>query len=136
MACVDSRWILVDTETRRIVRRPPAGMDTLWLPEVERALDQSIPKAEVLQNGGLRRADYSLCDTNGHMNNTNYIDLACDLLEPAWLQQYGVRRVAVSYHREIPYGETVQLMHGMLENGLYVCGMRDGLPAFEAFCGR
>ena len=135
VACVDSRWILVDTDTRRIVRRPPAVMEGLWLPEVERTLDQIVPKAETLRDGGVRRADYSMCYTNGQMNNTNYIDLACDLIDPQRLKAGGVRRVTVCYHREIPYGEMVALQIGNVQNGVYVCGTRDGLPAFEAYCG-
>ncbi|MBQ8647368.1 MAG: acyl-ACP thioesterase, partial [Oscillospiraceae bacterium] len=74
VACLDSRWVLVDTQTRRIVRRAPADMQVQWLENVERTLDLTIPKAAELQSAGLRRADYSLCDRNGHMNNTCYVD--------------------------------------------------------------
>lgn len=135
VACVDSRWILVDTDTRRIVRRPPASLDGFWNESVDRELSQRIPKAEALQSAGLRRADYSLCDLNGHLNNTCYVDLACDLLPQSQVAAQGVRRVAIVYHREVPFGEYLELNYGQAEDGTYVCGIRNGLPAFEAWCG-
>lgn len=135
VACLDSRWVLVDLDTRRILRRPPEGMNARWLEQVDRTLDLTIPKAAALQSAGTRRAEYSLCDVNGHMNNTVYVDLACDLLEPEALAEAPLRRVVVSYHREIPYLASAELLYGPAENGLYVTGVRDGLTAFEAYCG-
>lgn len=135
VACLDSRWVLVDTASRRIVRRQPESMQVQWMEQVERTLDLTISKADELQSAGLRCADYSLCDSNGHMNNTCYVDLACDLLDPHQLQSSALRRVVVSYHREVPYRQNVELLYGAAEQGLYVTGVRDGLPAFEAYCG-
>ena len=135
VACLDSRWVLVDTQTRRIVRRTPEEMEVQWLENVDRTLDLTIPTAENLQSAGLRRAEYSLCDRNGHMNNTCYLDLACDLIDPELLAEKPLRRIVLSYHREIPYRESAELFYGEAEGGLYVTGTRDGLPAFEAYCG-
>lgn len=135
VALVDSRWVLVDTESRRIVRRPPEMIERLWNPQVERELEQRIPKAEALGGETLRRAEYSVCDINGHVNNTAYIDMVCDLIPLERMRKAPIRRAAISYHKEIPMGQSFALKMGECEGGYYVCGTREEMPAFEAWCG-
>lgn len=134
IALVDSRWIIVDTLQNRIIRHPEEG-GSAWNDEVPGELPQTMPKAEQLMDAGVRCASYSLCDINGHLNNTCYLDLACDALPLEELRQHPVRRVSIRYHREVPLGETMALAYGRVEGGWYVLGSRDGQAAFEAFCG-
>lgn len=135
VALVDSRWILVDTASGRIVRHPEELTERHWNAEVAGELPQSMPRAAELASAGTRCATYSLCDINGHLNNTCYLDLACDVLPLEELRQHPVRRVSVRYHREVPLGQSMELLYGPAEGGWYVLGRRDGQAAFEAFCG-
>lgn len=135
VALVDSRWIVVDTSTNRIVRHPEELTERHWNEEVQGELPQTMPKARELASGGVCRASYSLCDINGHLNNTFYLDLACDVLPLEELRAHPVRRASVRYHREVPLGESMELLYGRAEGGWYVQGRRAEQTAFEVFCG-
>lgn len=135
VACVDSRWVLVDTETRRILRRSSPLVEKYWNETVERQMDLRIPKAETLTPLPPRQADYLLCDLNGHINNCCYADLTCTAVPIERLRQAPISRLTITYHREVPLGEMLALACGEAEGGWYMLGSReDGLPAFEAFC--
>lgn len=135
VALVDSRWIVVDTATNHIVRHPEELTEHHWNDAVPGELPQTMPKAAELASGGVCRASYSLCDINGHLNNTCYMDLACDVLPLEELRSQPVRRASIRYHREVPLGESMELLYGRAEGGWYVQGRRDGQTAFEAFLG-
>lgn len=135
VALLDSRWVLVDTETRRILRRPPEAFASLPFEEsVPFELDVSIRKPEQTQPAGAVCAAYSRCDTNKHMNNTRYADAAADALPlEAFENGAVVRHLVISYHNELPMGQTAQLERGRLADGSwYVAGQREGRPCFEA----
>jgi acyl-ACP thioesterase len=40
---------------------------------------------------------------------------------------------AVNYHREIPMGDTVELLYAPSEEGWYVQGRHDGRTSFECY---
>lgn len=131
VAQVDARWILVDTETGRILRRPPEQLDSLWNPEIPYELAQTLHKADDLTCKGLCPASYSRCDINGHINNACYLDIACDALPLEVIQQGPIHYAAVKYHREVPLGEEMEVFSGQTEAGWYVMGRREGLASFE-----
>ena len=74
----------------------------------------------------------SLCDLNGHINNAYYLDLACDALPPEVLQAGPVTFAAVNYHREIPMGDTVELLYAPSEEGGMCRAATTAAPALSA----
>ena len=135
VALLDSRWVLVDTGTRRILRRPPQAFEIgCFEEEVSFTLDVSIQKHEEEAPAGQVTATYSRCDTNGHMNNTRYADAAADALPMEVLANGAVKRLVISYHNELPAGQSAELVRGRTGDGSwYVAGQReDGRPCFEA----
>lgn len=136
VAMLDSWWVLVDTNTRRILRRGLEPMENFWNEDVDRSLEIRVPKAEQLRALPSRLADYLLCDLNGHINNCSYADLACANVPLELVRQQPIRKLSIIYHREVPMGDTLHLQTGEAEQGWYTCGTRasDGMPAFEAFC--
>ncbi len=136
VACVDSRWVLVDTDSRRILRHSSPLVEKYWNAEVERSMEQTVPKAETLAALPPRRADYLLCDLNGHINNCCYADIACTAVPLEALKNAPIRSLRIIYHREVPLGEELRLACGEAGEGWYTLGSReDGMPAFEAYCG-
>ena len=104
LARVDTRWTLVDTTASKIIRHIPEDMERYWSGTVEWELPLQVPKASALTSAGLRRAAYSLCDTNRHINNAAYLDVACDALPLEVVEQGPMRYAAVKYHRQVPWG--------------------------------
>ena len=71
---MDSRWVLIDTEKRIILRKHPEQFNDQWAADVPFELPIKLPRiapedCEVL---GEQQAVYSRCDMNGHLNNTRY----------------------------------------------------------------
>lgn len=133
VARVDCRWILVDTVRSRILREPDWSMEGLINEVVEGELPQQVHRCTSLTSAGIWKARYSLCDLNGHINNSCYLDIACDALPPQVLQQGPVTFAAIKYNREVPMGESMEVFYGPSENGWYVTGQRDGRHAFECY---
>ncbi len=101
-ALMDSRWIMVDTDRR--VHPAPALLAYARLLErgcPEGELPQLVHKAKELTCAGSRTASYSMCDLNGHINNSLYLDIACDALPQEVVEAGPLKFVSVKYHREI-----------------------------------
>ncbi len=132
-ASVDARWILVDTESRRIYRHKPEdlcldfGNETVPLHE-----DLSIPKEKEAEEVGEETVRYSRLDINHHLNNTEYADIVCDYLPVELICEKPVRKLILHYHQEVKLGETVKILRKEREEGWYVCGALPEKKAFEA----
>lgn len=131
---VDSRWVLVDMTTHRIIRRAPEVF--LQLPfdtEVPFALDMTIPKPEQRTVVGQGKAQYTYCDTNNHLNNSRYADIVCDALPVELLKEKPVKQMTISYHHEIPIGQAFEIERGQIDaDSWYVTGSNEGVCFFEA----
>jgi len=111
-AAIDARWVLVDTRTRRILRKTPPELGLAL--EVPPVPEQELPVQIVKPQGelaflGEEKALYSRCDQNRHLNNTRYADILCDCLPPERFEAGPVRELRISYHREVPMGGTLGL---------------------------
>ena len=133
LGMTDSRWVLVDPQARRIIRRPPEAFQNLpFRDDVDYQLDMTIERPQEVEQVGQAAAYYTFCDINGHLNNTRYADIACDALPLEQLRQNPVRRISISYHNEVPAGEHFQVQRGSTQSGWYVSGTREGKCCFEA----
>lgn len=131
---IDSRWILADTETHHILRRPPEGFPTPYTlpPAYELPLD--FPRGETATVAE-ETARYTRCDTNHHLNNTYYADIVLDHTPLDRLSILSPARLVVLYHSEIPLGASFTLGRAETgENAWYFCGRNpaDGKKHFEA----
>lgn len=132
-ACVDSRWVLIDTDKRMILRKHPEGFPTTgWVDKLDRELPIKLTKVkrEDCEELGTHRAVYSRCDRNGHMNNTVYADLICDALPLEVWRTHTVTDVILYYHKEVPMGESTRLYprrSGRKSAGIWPGGR--GIPA-------
>lgn len=136
VACVDSRWVLIDTDRRIILRRHPEEFPTsCWAETVERELPMKMTKVpkDQCELLGSHRADYSRCDMNGHLNNTIYADLICDALPGEIWQTMTIQDMVITYHKEVPMGESLRLCRARLdENRWFFSGWNGETCNFEA----
>lgn len=133
LALVDCRWIVVDTTKGCILREPNWYTPGYWNPDVEGELPQLVHKSRELTFAGDWTASYSLCDLNGHVNNSYYLDIACDAIPLEAFQKGTLRFLSIKYHREIPMGAKVAVSYAPSANGWYVVGRREEHMAFECY---
>lgn len=74
----------------------------------------------------IRRSDL---DKNGHVNNTNYIVFALDVLSP----HESVSAVEIVYHKELKLGDIVQISFRRDGEKVYVVGEHDGTSFTTVF---
>lgn len=131
---LDSRWVLVDMNTHRIIRRTPQAFAELpFDEEVPFTLDMTLPKVQDTVPVGHGKAQYTYCDTNYHLNNTRYADIVCDALPLEQMKQKSVTQMTISYHNEIPVGHEFDLERAEVgENTWYIVGSSQGTRFFEA----
>lgn len=135
VAVLDSRWVLIDTDKRLILRKHPEAFNECWAEDVPFELPMKMVKAvpEDCAPAGEYTATYSRCDMNGHMNNTRYVDILCDALPWNVWDEGEVRDLKVYYHREVPRGASFALLQAQTgEKQYYFCGQREEKAAFEA----
>ena len=135
VAVLDSRWVLIDTDKRLILRKHPEAFNDCWAEDVPFELPMKMVKAapEDCAPAGEYTATYSRCDMNGHMNNTRYVDILCDALPWNVWDEGELRDLKVYYHREVPRGESFALLQAQTgEKQYYFCGQREEKAAFEA----
>lgn len=132
-AAVDARWILVDTQSKRILRRAPEDLPIDFGNETVPMQDISIPKEKDAELVGQVLVSYSRCDINRHLNNTEYADLICDALPVELVCQQRAKKMNISYHNEALLGEQISILRKEMDGGWYVCGELGEKKAFEAW---
>ena len=115
-----SLWVLMDSRTRAMVLPGKSGVivegclrgDELELPKA--------PSVKALSQSCSQQVTYSLLDRNGHMNNTRYLDWACDLLDAQFHSTHSVSQLVICYLSEALEGQQVQLQWELSEDGVLV----------------
>ena len=135
-----SSWLVMDMETRRLVR----GGDVLQLVDSDTRVEEDaiaepapkivIPKDLPLEEKGFRTVSYSDVDIIGHTNNARYIVWAFDCLDYDLTSRGRVRDISINFNKETRPGEKVQLFVAAAEEDghpvRYVEGLADGKSAF------
>ena len=132
---MDSRWVVIDTEKRMILRKHPPQFADQWAEDVPIELPMKLPRLapEDCETLGTQTATYSRCDMNGHLNNTRYADIVCDAVPWQVWDTAQISDFIINYHREVPRGENFTLRRARpAEDTFYFDGEREGKSAFEA----
>ena len=142
VAAQDSKWVLVDTDTRKILRDPPEDLDFPFRIQEIPEQDLSIPKVRNAQQTAVERVTYSRADDNGHLNNTQYADIILDNLPFSATVERRLKKLVINYHSEAKMGEELAILRKELGEsdgiapgtvGYYVTGKKDdGKKCFEA----
>ena len=110
-----SAWALIDTETRGLVRVDNFELGLTTHDPHGLVLSRfRLPK--VMELVGEYRVGYGVTDQNMHMNNTAYPDMYSSFLP---LKDRRIHTISINYQAEAPAGETLKVMRGVDENGVY-----------------
>lgn len=132
LASSATAWILVEPSTRKILR-PSAFTGTLHccpdkLPDCRPADKVKLPQGMTL--AGTRRVVYSDLDSNGHMNNANYSNVAMDFL-PREQQLRPMTDFMINYNHEAKLGEDIEIYTCVEQDRSFVEGICGGHSCFS-----
>lgn len=123
VAIASSKWILVDTETKKIKRITPtifkAYDGTTYKSVFESPFEEKLNVPENLTcqfNYQIQRRDI---DTNGHVNNLHYLDYSLETLPEDVYNTNVFNNIEILYKKEIKYGETINCYYSF-ENGKHI----------------
>lgn len=123
-------WAVVDRESRRMVNPHERGVDIEPLVTgTETRLGAAIRRPVTDRERSFTVPEEYL-DSNGHMNNTTYFDLAEDCLGLRAAER-GLREVTADYVNEALCGETMTVRWGTDGDVCTVTGDADSGPVFR-----
>lgn len=115
-----SIWALIDINTRKMVNPVDYGID---VKDVSYGREFSMPFSNRipfdLSEIGTIEAKYSLCDLNGHINNTSYLDIAENMIPISFLKEHKLKLIDIKYIHEIPLGSSLPVKYGYVNNSYY-----------------
>ncbi|MEG0178969.1 MAG: thioesterase [Oscillospiraceae bacterium] len=128
---VQSVWILIDTDTKHIMRRAPEEIAQCFSTVNANKLNINISKVQT-QLISEEKALYTMCDKNIHINNTVYADIICNNLPQQLLRRHFIKEFVISYHNEIPFDTNYNLFCGNItDNEFYFLGEYKDKKYFE-----
>ena len=119
-----SAWVLIDGISRKIVTPKEANV---IIPGEEYEGDLPFPsgiRAPELPQVAKKKADWSLCDINGHLNNTKYLDLCEDLIPEDFLMSHRAKEIVCEYKKEIHLGEEFEVHYGKIGDSYWFASDR------------
>ena len=134
-----SSWVVIDEQTRRLVRPEEMGSRLNLDEKVEDAIAEEAPKVMMPrgvepESAGEHIVVYSDVDILGHTNNARYMVWAMDCIDYETASTRRVRDVYLNFNKETTPGTRVQLYRLRTEEDgalvWYVEGRVDGKTAF------
>ena len=123
IACANSIWSLIDTESGRPVK-PNAEMLEKYVLETKLPMEyapRKITLPENMQPGEAVVIRPHHLDTNHHVNNGQYVKIAMGSLE----KECHVRQLREEYKKQVYLNDTLLPYYGKTETGAYVVALKD-----------
>lgn len=131
LARVDARWVLVNTQTGQIYRRPPADMEKLFHVG-QKAADFRIHEPENMRHLQTMKARQSMTDINRHINNASYLDIICDSIEDELTEGRQIQEAQIIYNSQILYGKEFDVYTAQQGDLRFVSGRSQDTLHFQS----
>ena len=132
---VSSTWALLEEKTHKVVWCSPFSFP---FPKESHPGELGRPEKLRTSEGELvpsyqREITYSMCDLNGHLNNTRYLELAVDTKGREFYADHQICRILINFEKEIKEKEKVDLLVADRgEDSFFVVGKVNGEDRFMA----
>lgn len=104
----DSLWVFLNLDRRRPIRIPEHFVTAYSLIRSEKEEGfQELPNLTDVQAEMKFRVRQSDIDTNGHVNNTRYVDWMLEGIHEDFLQNHKITELEVIYKKETRYGVAI-----------------------------
>lgn len=120
IAIASSKWFAIDTQTKRIRKLTPEIAESYGEPVTKsvfkHAFEEKLKVPDNLKlnfNYQIQRRDI---DTNGHVNNLNYIDYALETIDEDIFNNTKFNNLEITYKKEIKPKEIIKCYYSFEEN--------------------
>ena len=81
-----------------------------YVPLFDKKLHIDKETADSMETAGIHRVTLRDCDCNGHINNTYYLDILCDLIPELYdYEHHWVRSARIHFAKEAPLGSEITI---------------------------
>ena len=117
-------WVIVDLAERKLVKplSLPCVVNSLRPSTVKDITPAKLKPPEHMAQEFVRVVRYSDTDINGHMNNTKYVDIACDAIQYDRFIGKFISEAQINYLHECFPGEELIIFRGEQDGCEYVRG--------------
>lgn len=122
VAEISSQWVLVEFETRRILKVEEIDFSNYYMGEYRELIPEKfrISKDMPFEKVADFEVMYSNLDSNKHMNNTYYLDMLCNYIPELADGTHRVETVRTHYSKEAPLGDKLAIMRAKTDNDKYI----------------
>ena len=105
-----SSWALLYSSNHKPVMRSPFPHPLVQEkdPKELGTPEKLIPLSEACEKER-RRVTYSMCDLNGHLNNTRYLEIIVDAKDRSFYAKHTPKEILLNFEKEIQEGEEVSV---------------------------
>ena len=133
IGCGATLWALLDIHTRRMM--PPGSVQELIPDNSDLTAPMGLPGTVEDVDGEetllTRKPVYFDLDVNQHVNNTRYVDWACDALGVETMRKYVLSSFRVNYDAEVRPDQQISLLVKRQGSRFRVAGFHDERMHFE-----
>ena len=122
LVMVSSYWVLVDVESRKLLKVDDVDISNYYIGEFTELYKDKlrVPKDLELEEVGKKEICYCDLDTNGHMNNTYYMDVISNYIPELPAGTHRIKSVRLHFSKEAPFGDVITVFRAKVEDNKYM----------------
>ncbi len=122
LVMVSSYWVLVDVDSRKLLKVDDVDISNYYIGDfVELYKDKlKVPRDLELEEVGKKEIFYCDIDTNGHMNNTYYMDVISNYIPELPAETHRIKSVRLHFSKEAPLGDVITIYRAKVEDNKYL----------------
>ena len=121
MALATTSWLIIDLNTRRLVRNNDLALCDTPMHAIEAPADKVVQPVDIEPELVRKHpVTWSEIDTNGHVNNVKYVVWAIDAVKQEDIKERPLKELLINYDAEVMPGDVVKIsrVRQETENGI------------------